>query len=323
MKAVFIVPGPDGGRAELRETAAPQIGPGKVLVRVRAAGVNRGELIVMAGARCGEPRINGIEFAGTVVAIGAGATGWAEGDRVMGHGFQSMAEYVAVDPRALMSVPPSMSFAEAAAIPNVFVTSHDALVTHGRLAKGDSVLVTGGSSGVGTAVIQVARSMGAATIVASSRGTQKLARLRELGATHAIAPDGRDWAGEVLEATGGRGVDVVIDTLGAPVFADALKVMALGGRLVSVGRTAGTTAEIDLDLLSARRLEVIGVTFRTRTPEQALACVVAARNDLQAAIDHGTVIPVVADVFPVEDIAAAHARLASNAHVGKIVVAFA
>ena len=321
MKAVLIVPGEEGGHVAVADVAEPpELSAGKVLVRVHAAALNRGELIVLANARSGEPRVNGVEFSGEIVEVGAGVTEWLVGDQVMGHGAQSMAEYVAVDQRALFSKPDSMSWVEAAAIPNVFVTAHDAMVTHGGVTPDSTVLINAASSGIGTASIQIARFIGAAKIIGLSRTAGKFDQLRPLGTTHLITTDQNDWVSEVMELTDGNGVSLIIDSLGAEPLAENLKAMALCGRLINVGRITGKTAEIDLDLLSLRRIEVIGVTFRTRTADETLSCVEAARSDLQEPIDRGEIVPVVDSVFPMADITQAHSRLASNQQIGKIVI---
>lgn len=320
MRAVMLRSTPEGGVFEVVEAATPTPTAGQVLVRVRAAGVNRGELITRANYRAGPPLINGIEFAGEVAAIGPGVAGVAVGDRVMGHGRQSMAEFVAVDPRALMPIPDAMDYREAAAFPNVFITAHDALVTNAGLRPRESVLINASSSGIGTAAIQIARVMGAGKVIAVSRTQQKLAQVGPLGITHGIATDDDDLATEALKATNGSGVDIVIDSLGGPVLDASLRSMALQGRLVSVGRTAGAAGALDLDWLSLRRLKIIGVTFRTRTPEEALACVEACARDLLPFLANGEIRPVIDSCFPLQDLAEAHRRLASNEQVGKIVM---
>ena len=209
MKAWFSVPGPEGAVFELRETAVPSPGPCQVLVAVRAAGVNRGELIRGAQARSGssaQPTRAGGEFAGEIAALGDGVTGWKPGDRVMGRTAGSYAAWVAAPERALMRVPDAMGWPESAAIPNVFVTAHDALVTNGAAASGECVMVTAASSGVGTAALQIARYVGASPVLATTRSPAKGAALRALGAREVIDTGDAGWVDAVRRATGGRGV---------------------------------------------------------------------------------------------------------------------
>lgn len=238
----------------------------------------------------------------------------------MGQARQTMAEYALVDPRSLMPIPDGFSFVEAAAFPNVFVTSHNAIVTAGGLVAGESVLVNAASSGIGTAAVQIAKVLGARTIISVSRTRSKAELTRHLGATHVVGTDEEDLAEAVMAATEGRGVDLIIDSLGAPFLGANLRALALEGRLVSVGRTAGTVGDLDLDLLSLRRLKIIGVTFRTRTAEEALACTEACAKDLLPHLLSGAIRPVVDSHFPLKEISAAHERLASNEQVGKIVM---
>jgi NADPH2:quinone reductase len=157
VKAVRVVPTPQGGKVELQDIPVPQVGAGQVLVRVRAAGLNRGEINQARELRSGNTITAGVELAGEVAKVGEGVTGWREGDRVMGHGKGCQAEYVVMDPLALMSVPENLSWVDAAAFPNVFITAHDAVVTNGELRKGESILVNGASGGVAMAAIQIDR----------------------------------------------------------------------------------------------------------------------------------------------------------------------
>ena len=276
MKAWFAVPGPEGAVFELRESPVPTPGAGQVLVAVRAAGTNRGELIRGAQLRSALPAASparaGGEFAGEIVALGDGVSGWKPGDRVMGRTAGSYAEHVAASQRALMRIPGGMSWAEAAAIPNVFVTAHDALVTNAAAAPGEAVMVTAGPSGVGTAAIQIARYIGANPVLATTRSPAKAAALRALGAHEVVDTREAGWADAVLRATAGRGVDVIIDHVGGPMLADNIRTLALKARLVSVGRNAGRVGDCDLDEIARKRASIIGVTFRTRTPEESLQC---------------------------------------------------
>src|SRR2546425_5876115 len=209
MKAWFAVPGPEGAVFDLREAPAPTAGPGQVVVAVRAAGTNRGELIrgaqLRPSAAPANPARAGTEFAGEISALGEGVSGWKPGDRVMGRAVGSYAQYVVAAQRALMRIPDGMGWAEAASIPNVFVTAHDALVTNAAAKPGESVMVTAGPSGVGTATIQIARHIGANPVLATTRTPAKAGALRALGAHEGIdTGDAPTWVGAVMSATPGR-----------------------------------------------------------------------------------------------------------------------
>jgi NADPH:quinone reductase len=325
MKALFVVPGPEGGVYEFRETPVPTPGPGEVLVAVRAAGTNRGELLARPLLRSDNPALKpmrtGIEFAGEIAALGEGVNGWASGDRIIARGV-GYAEYTVVSQRALMRIPDGMSWAEAAAIPNVFVTAHDAIVSNAAVKLGESVLVTAGSSGVGTAAIQIARHLGAHLVLATTRSATKGDALRALGAHEIIDTSREGWVDAVLGATGQHGVDVIIDQVGGPMLADNIRVLAIKGRLVSVGRNAGQVGDCNLDEIARKRASIIGVTFRTRTAEETLVCSERFAADMLDAFATGALKPVLDRTFSFERITEAHAYMLSDAQVGKIVLAF-
>ena len=325
MHAWFAVPGPEGAVFELRETPVAAPGPGQVAVAVRATGTNRGELIRGAALRPGSAPVNparaGTEFAGEIAAVGEGVNAWQPGDRVMGRAVGSYAKSVVAHQRALMRIPAGMSWAEAAAIPNVFVTAHDALVTNAAVRPGESVMVTAAPSGVGTAAIQIARHIGANPVIATTRTPGKADALRALGAHEVVDPrDAGKWIDAVMRATGGRGVDVIIDHVGGPMLADNIRVLALKSRLVSVGRNAGRVGDCDLDEIARKRAAIIGVTFRTRTPEESLACSERFTAHLMDAIAKGALKPVLDRAFPFEQLTAAHKYMLSDAQIGKIVL---
>jgi len=323
MKAWFAVPGPEGAVFELREAPVPTAGPGQVVVAVRAAGVNRGELIRGAQARGGpaaNPARAGGEFAGEIAAVGEGVSGFQVGDRVMGRTAGSYAQSVAASQRTLMRVPDGMSWAEAAAIPNVFVTAHDAMVTNGAAKPGESVVITAGPSGVGTAAIQIARHIGANPVIATTRTPAKAAALRALGAHEVVDTRDAGWADAVLAATKGKGVDVIIDHVGGPMLAENIRTLALKGRLVSVGRNAGFSGDCNLDEIARKRASIIGVTFRTRTPEESLQCTERFVAHLGDAVAKGSLKPVLDRAFPFERLTDAHKYMLSDAQTGKIVL---
>jgi NADPH2:quinone reductase len=321
MKASRIVPGPQGGRLEIQDVPAPQPGPGQVLVRVMASGLNRGEIKMVREATSGQPRTAGVEFAGVVAAVGAGVGNVRPGDHVAGHGPGGQAEFVVAAARAVVAVPKDLPWPEAAAFLNVFITAHDALVTNGEFRAGDTVLVNAASSGIGLAAVQIASLLGASKVFATSRSAAKVARLKEYGVTHAIDVSREDQAEAVLAATGGRGVDIVIDSLGAAVFAANLKCLAVKGRLVNIGRMAGAVTQFDMTEMWLKRLKLIGVTFRTRSEEERLACIEATARDVLPLLQAGRIKLPVDRVYPLDRSAEAHAYMETDQHFGKIVLA--
>lgn len=319
MRAVMFVPRPGGAGVEVRDIPPPAPAAGEALVRVRAAGLNRGELVVRKALTSGAPQQTGIEFAGEIAALGAGAARFKPGDRVMGHWKAGQAEYVTADERLLVPVPARLSWIEAGAWLNVFCTAHDAIVTNAGLKAGESLLVNAASSGIGVAALQIARLLGAQPVIGSSRTPAKLEKLPPYGMTAGVVADA-GMTQAVLDATGGKGVDVLIDNVGGTVLADNLKAMALKGRLVSVGRLGANVGALDLDYLALRRLKLIGVTFRTRTLEERVACVQRCAADLLGPLSDGLLQPVVQRTFRMDDIAAAHECMERDEHIGKLVI---
>jgi NADPH:quinone reductase len=295
-----------------------------VVVRVHAAGLNRGELLALPGFRSDnralKPMPAGIEFAGEIAEVGPDATGWHVGERVFGRGPGAYAEFVAAGAAALYRIPGDLSMTDAAAIPNVFVTAHDALATAGRVRAGERVLVTAGSSGIGTAAIQLARFLGASSVMATTRTPTKVAHLEALGADAVLDSSTSGWVDELMSMTDDEGVDVIVDSVGGPMLADNMRALALRGRLVSVGRNGGNTGECDMDQLALKRAELIGVTFRTRTPQESFQ---AAERFFQSCLDgfaDRRLRPVVDRTFPFDDLAGAHQHMLGNGQIGKIVL---
>ncbi len=322
MKAIFNVPHPDGGYSELRDIPLPSPGPGEVLVKVHASAINRGELTGIRKARKGEASVGGLEFAGEVIESGEGATAYVKGDAVMGQFRACHAEYLAIDQRLLLPVPKGLAWEEAAAFPNCYVTAHDALITNAGLQAGETVMITAASSGIGVASLQIAAAFGASVIIGTSRQQAKLDRLSPYGMTLGIDSSDSGLSKTVLQATDGRGVDIVIDCVGGQMLEENMNSLALLGRFVSVGRLGAKSAPIDLDLLALKRLKLIGVTFRTRTLQDRIECTQRCGQDLLPLLAAGKIKPVVAEVFPVEKIADAQRLMESDAHIGKIVLRF-
>jgi NADPH2:quinone reductase len=327
MKAMVIVPGTDGGTLELREVPEPEPQPGQLLIRVKATALNRADLYQRRGlyptptaASAATPTIAGLECAGEVAGIGEGVHSFTLGDRVMSMCFGGYAEYTAVDHRIAIPIPARLTWQEAAAVPVAYMTEHDALITNARLQPGESVLINAASSGVGVAALQIAKLWGAKPVVGTSGVTAKLEALKRLGMDVGINYREENFADAVLKLTDGKGVDVIIDHVGASQFPDSLRCLALRGRLVSVGRLGGTVSEINLDYLALRRLHLIGVTFRTRTLEERAAVAQRFAADLLPALADGRLRPVIDREFPLAEARAAQEYLASNAQIGKIVL---
>lgn len=310
---------------QLREVPRPVPGPEEVLVRVRAATLNRADLGVAAGgahgAMGGPGTILGLDFAGEVVAVGPGVTGVKPGDRVTASGAGGYAEYAVADIGRVQHVPDrNLSWEEAATLPVALATMHDAIVVNGRLARGESVMILGASSGVGIMGMQIAKFMGAALVVGTSTDAARRARLKEFGADITVDTRDADWAAQVLAATGGKGVDLVVDQVSGPTINAAMRCTAILGRIVNVGRLGGARGEFDFDLHATRRITYIGVTHRTRSRAEIRAEYEAMRRDLWAAVEEGRFAIPIDRVFPLEEVAQALAHMKANRHFGKIVL---
>lgn len=308
----------------VREVADPEPGPDEVRVRVRAAGLNRADLLQRRGrypAPPGSPRdIPGLEFAGEVETCGCRVASLRPGDRVMGIlGGGAHAERVVAHERACLPVPPSLDFVSAAAVPEAFLTAFDAIVVRGGLCPGESVLVDAAGSGVGTAATQLARVAGGRTI-ALSRSPAKRRRIEELGADRVLDPCASDVEQAILLAAGGAGVDLVVDLVGAATWERNLRVLAPRGRLVVVGLLGGSRVELDLARVLARRITVAGTVLRTRSIEEKLDLTQSFAARIVPLVASGRLRPVVDRVFPFAEAASAHARMESNENFGKIVL---
>lgn len=312
MKSWFLQSAADSATLELREVPQPQPGPGQLLLRMRAAALNRGEFIVGHGlTKAGTSKPAGMEGAGEVVGTGA---------RMMGRCAGAFSEYAVMDVREAMPMPPSLSFEQAAAIPLTFLVVHDMLVLQGRLAADEWVLVTGVSSGVGVAALQAAKALGA-KVIGTSGSREKLERLAPLGLDVALATRAPDFHDAVMQATGGKGVNLVVNTVGGSVFAECVRCMAFEARLATVGYVDNVLeAEMDIQALHAKRLTLFGVSNKMRTPEQRAAGVPAFMRDLMPAFAEGRIKPLVDRAFPFEQLPKAREHMESNQHAGKIVV---
>ena len=309
---------------ELREVPEPQPPFGHVRVAVAFAGVNRADLLQRAGfypAPPGAPQdIPGLEYSGTIDAVGEGATRFAVGDRVFGLvAGGACAEKLVAHEREVTPTPVGLDDRAAAAAPEAFVTAYDALVTRGGLQPGERVLVHAAGSGVGTAAIQVARALGC-FVVGTSRTADKLDRCRELGLGAGIVPEGQAFAQQVLDATGGRGVDVVVDLVGGGYTRESIAACAPRGRVVVVGLTGGGTAEISLAELLRKRITLVGTVLRARPLEEKIEAARLLERNLSPWLTEKRVRPIVDRVLPLAEAAAAHAYVAGNASFGKVVL---
>lgn len=324
MNSYFMQATAQGSTLELRDVPIPEPGPGQLLVRMRAASLNRGEFIVGHGLqKAGTSKAIGAEGAGEIERMGTGVHGFEIGQRVMGRCAGAFSEFALMDAREAIPVPSGLGFEEAASIPLVFLVVHDMLLAQGRLEPGEWVLVTGVSSGVGVASLQAAKALGA-KVIGTSGSAAKLERLRPLGLDVGIEVRGGGFEARVMEATGGRGVDLVVNAVGGSVFAECIRVMAFEGRLATVGYVDNTLkAEIDIQALHAKRLTLFGVSNKLRTPEQRAAALPAFVRDLLPPIAEGRIRPLIDSVYPFEKLAAAREHMESNRHVGKIVLEIA
>jgi putative PIG3 family NAD(P)H quinone oxidoreductase len=306
---------------ELPDLAPP---PSHVRVAVRFAGVNRADLLQRLGVYPAPPGvppdIPGLEYAGVVDAVGEGVTRLAIGDRVLGLvGGGAYAEQLVAHEDEVARIPDGMDDRTAGAIPEALVTAYDALLIRAGLAPGETVLVHAGGSGVGTAGIQLAKALGC-FVIATSRTEDKLARCKALGADVTIAVKGAAFADVVNEATGGRGADVVLELVGGAYVAEDVRCAATLGRVVVVGLTAGTRADVDLRLLLAKRATIVGTVLRSRPlAEKIRAAEVLSRHVLPL-VSAGRVRAVIDRAFPLAEAGAAHEHVGSNETFGKVLL---
>lgn len=330
MRAIVITDEAGGAHGiKLREVNAPPSPTSdRVRVRVRTAGVNRADLHQRAGKYPAPPGypvdIPGLEFAGEVEAIGEDVRRWKVGERVCGiTAGGAQADLVVVAESNLTRIPDELSYEEAGALPEAFITAHDALFTLGQLGMGERVLIHAAASGVGTAAVQLAHAAGA-FVYGTSRTAEKLDRMSELGLDEAILvkDEPERFADEVERLTDGAGVNVIIDLVGGAYFPVNLRALALRGRIVSVGTTAGAKAAINLGLLMRRRGSVTGTVLRARSVEEKAAAVSAFAEQVLPLIAGGRIRPVIDRMFPAAEILAAHEHVESNGTFGKVLLDF-
>ncbi len=306
----------------IAEVADPVPGPDEVLVDIAATALNRADLLQRMGLypdpRGRTPEIPGLEFAGTVAAVGERASMWRVGDRVMGiEAGGAYAERIATHERQLLAVPAGLSLHEAAAVPEVFLTAWDALVLQGGLSSGRWALVHAGASGVGTAAIQIAKAIGARIAVTCSSGKAQVCR--DLGADLVLERSPHDWLADATAAVPG-GFDVVLDVIGGEEIDRNLQAVALRGTIVQVGLMGGGRTPVNVGLLLAKRAHWVGTTLRTRPIEEKVGVTRRFATEMLPLFDTGALRPVIDSTYPLEQIAAAHQHMEANANAGKIVI---
>lgn len=320
MKSCWIITRDHQAVLEFRDVPVPAPKPGEIVVRVHATAMNRGELMVGGVVHGGPEKIGGTEAAGEVHAVGEGVSAVRPGDRVMGRARGGFAEYTVMDARQAMPMPPCLSWEQAAAIPVAFLTSYEMLFEHGRLQRGEWLLVTGASSGVGVASMQSAKVIGA-QVIGTSGSAEKLATLKAAGLDAGIATRAPDFAARVKEITGGKGANLIVNCVGGSVFAECMRALAYQGRLATVGYVDRVMkGEIDLEALHANRYVVFGVSNAKLSPEQRAQTVRGFVRDVLPAIADGRIKPLIDRIFSFNDLPAAKDCMESNAQVGKVAV---
>jgi putative PIG3 family NAD(P)H quinone oxidoreductase len=324
MRAIVLTSYGDPEVLTLAKVPEPEVGPEDVLVEVVATALNRADLLQRRSfypepgpARAHE--IPGMEFAGQVAAVGTRVSRWSVGDEVMAIvGGGAYAERIAVHERQLMAVPDGIAVADAAAIPEVGITAHDALVVQGGLRSGGWALVHAGASGVGSMAVQIASALGARAIATASKA--KLGAVRELGAAVVVDREAEDFVDAVREATGGIGVDVVLDVVGGDYLKRNVASLRVGGTIVQVGVMGGGRTEIDLGALLPKRAHLVGTVLRPRPLEEKVAASLRFEAEIVPHLASGAIRPVIDRRFPIAEIAEAHRYLESNANVGKVLI---
>ena len=313
---------------EVRDLPKPVPKPNEVLIRVRASSLNRADLLVALGHQHGAvggvgARL-GLECSGEVEAVGGDVQGVKPGDRVMASAPGGFAEYVVTDAGRVHRIPGNnMSYEQAACFPVALQTMHNAVATAGRLKRGETMLMQGASAGVGLMGMQIAKLLGASLVIGTSTNPKRRARLGEFGCDLALDSSDPTWPDQVKKATGGKGVDLIVDLVSAPVANQNLEAASILGRIVNVGRLGGMKGEFDFDKHALKRIDYIGVTFRTRSVEEVREINRLMRADLWPAIEAGKLSLPIYKTFRLAEIAEALALMRANRHFGKVVISVA
>jgi NADPH:quinone reductase-like Zn-dependent oxidoreductase len=322
MQSYWMQSDGENAKIDLREIEVPKPGPDQVLIKVHAAGLNRGEFILGHGLhKSGSAKQIGMEAAGEVIACGEKIAGFKIGDRVMGRCPGAFAQFALIPEREAMHIPTSLSWEQAAAIPLTSLVAFDMLVVQGQLKAGESVLITGVTSGVGVTALTMAKALGA-RVIGTSGSQSKIDQLKPLGLDVGICTRSPNFYDAVMQATDGKGINLVINTVGGSVFAECVRAMAFQGRLATVGYVDGVLkAEMDIEALHAKRLKLFGVSNKLRSPEQRAEAVPAFKSQILPLIVQGKCLPMIYKVYPFEQLSEAKAMMDSSGHLGKIVLA--
>jgi putative PIG3 family NAD(P)H quinone oxidoreductase len=329
MRAVWIKEFGGAENLEVRDVTPPAVPTGDhVLVRIRAAGLNRPDLLQLKGGYAAPEgylqEIPGLEFAGDVAEVGEAVTIFKPGDRVFGiTGGGAQAEYLSTREPLLVKIPANLNYTEAASIPEAFITAHDAIFTQAGLRAGETLLIHAVGSGVGLAALQLAKA-NSARVIGTSRTAGKLEACKQFGLDFAILIDENtglaDLAGDIKEKTDGLGANVILDQVGAKYFLANLQSLALKGRLMLVGLMSGATAEFNMGLALQKRAKITGTLLRPRSDEEKAEATKAFAEQVVPLFENGKLRPNVDKVFPLDDVQAAYEYLSSNASFGKVVL---
>jgi len=323
MRAIAVENPGQGYALKLAEIEKPSPAPGEVLIQVAAAGINRADLVQAMGGYPpppGAPLTLGLEVAGEIVALGPGVSAFSLGDKVcalLGGG--GYAEFAAVSEKCVLPLPKGVRLVEAAALPEVYFTVWTNLIDTARLKPGESVLIHGGSSGIGTAAIQLCAARGH-QVFTTAGSAEKCAAIQKLGAHRAINYREEDFVDVVKKETGGKGVDVILDMVGGDYIQRNMSAAALWGRIVNIAYQSGMQATVNFAPLLMKRLSLLATTLRARTNEEKGAIRDAVQREVWPLLEAGKIKPVVDTTFPLAEAGAAHARMAKNEHIGKILL---